>query len=82
MRARSMLINDAIYLLDESLKTLPEIKTLEAQVADVATWATHPQQHRHEREATLNQSRNQVHSNLTLANVHITMVSCRRTAPV
>ena len=39
IRFINMLINDAIYLLDESLKKLPEIKELEAAMDNAAEWA-------------------------------------------
>jgi len=81
IRFINMLVNDAIYLLDESLKKLPEIKeTEEAEIAagrelNEGTSASAAQQRaQHERHQTLTQARRLVRSNLTLANVHIRMI--------
>jgi hypothetical protein len=41
---------------------------------NTAAWALQPQAVRQEREATLNQSRRIVQSDLTLANVHVRMM--------
>ena len=34
-----MMINDAIYLLDEALKKLPEIRETENKIANQSEWA-------------------------------------------
>lgn len=46
----NLLINDSIFLLDESLKKIPELKEMEAQLADTTAWSRRPAQERQERE--------------------------------
>ena len=48
LRFVNMLINDAIYQLDESLKLLPAVREMEAQQAD-GRWAALPRQEQAER---------------------------------
>lgn len=71
----NMLINDAIYLLDEAMKELPKVRELETDMEDQEGWAARPQQERQEREAEFRQLRRLLRSNLTLAVVHIRMMS-------
>lgn len=51
-----MLISDSIYLLDESLKQLPQMRDIETLMADEAAWNALTQQERQEREQQLNSS--------------------------
>ena len=73
-RFLNMLINDAIYLLDESMKKLPEVRQMETDMQDQASWAARPQQERQERESAFRQTRRHLRSNLTLAMVHVRMM--------
>lgn len=73
-RFLNMLINDAIYLLDEAMKKLPEVRQAETDMQDDAAWAARPPQERQERESTFRQTRRHLRSNLTLAMVHVRMM--------
>eukprot|EP00854_Cymbomonas_tetramitiformis_P021051 gene21051-25259_t len=68
-----MLMNDAMYLLDEAMRKLPEIKTLEAEV-ESDSFESQPHQHRREQEQRLETARQHVGSDLILANVHVRMM--------
>ncbi len=52
----NMLINDSIYLLDESLKQLPTMQEIHTQMSDEVAWEARPQQERQEREQQLRSS--------------------------
>jgi len=56
LKFANMLINDNIYLLDESLKQLPQMREVETEMADVEAWGRLSQQERQEREQTLRNS--------------------------
>ena len=45
----NFLINDSIYLLDESLNKILELKELEAEMSNTAEWEQRPAQERQER---------------------------------
>ena len=45
----NFLINDSIFLLDESLNKIPELKTLEAEMENSVEWGQQPPQERQER---------------------------------
>lgn len=45
----NFLINDSIYLLDESLNKILELKELEAEMSNTAEWEHRPAQERQER---------------------------------
>lgn len=45
----NFLINDSIYLLDESLNKILELKEIEAEMANSAEWERRPAQEREER---------------------------------
>ena len=49
MRFLNLLINDSIFLLDESLKRIPELKELELEMSNTAEWERRPAQERQER---------------------------------
>ena len=74
-RFLNMLINDAIYLLDEAMKKLPEVRQTETDMQDQAAWEARPQQEREERESEFRQTRRHLRSNLTLAMVHVRMMA-------
>ena len=56
VRFLNMLINDAIWLLDESMKKLPELREHAAETADAQAWASRPARERQEREAANRQN--------------------------
>jgi len=45
----NFLVNDSIYLLDESLKKILELKELEAEMSNTVEWEQRPAQERQER---------------------------------
>ncbi|UPR03194.1 ubiquitin conjugation factor E4 [Chloropicon primus] len=70
----NMLVNDAIYLLDEGMKKLPEVReTLEA-MDNIDMWNSQPPQEQSEREQQLRQSEDILRQDLLLANVHIDLM--------
>lgn len=71
----NFLINDSIFLLDESLNMIPELKTLEAEMANSAEWEQRPPQERQERARLLQQHQNIVRIDMTLANEDVGMLA-------
>jgi ubiquitin conjugation factor E4 B len=70
----NMLVNDAIYLLDEGMKKLPEVRqTLEA-MDNADLWNSQGPQEQQEREAALRQNEGLLRQDLLLANVHIDLM--------
>ena len=45
----NFLVNDSIYLLDESLNKILEIKKIEAEMSNTAEWEQRPAQERQDR---------------------------------
>jgi ubiquitin conjugation factor E4 B len=43
----NLLINDSIFLLDESLKKIPELKAMEAEIENSDEWNQRPHQQEH-----------------------------------
>ena len=74
VRFLNMLINDAIWLLDESMKKLPELREHAAETADAQAWLARPARERQEREAANRQNERALRSDLTLAKVHVGMM--------
>jgi ubiquitin conjugation factor E4 B len=54
----NFLINDSIYLLDESLNKILELKEIEAEMANTVEWEHRPTQEREERLRVFHQSEN------------------------
>ena len=54
----NFLINDSIFLLDESLNKIPELKTLEAEMENSVEWEQQPPQERQERTRLFQQHQN------------------------
>uniref|UniRef100_A0A7I4AYP6 RING-type E3 ubiquitin transferase n=1 Tax=Physcomitrium patens TaxID=3218 RepID=A0A7I4AYP6_PHYPA len=80
----NLLINDSIFLLDESLKKIPELKEMEAQLADTTAWSRRPAQERQERERHYHQQEHIVRIDMMLANEDVKMIqytSAEITAP-
>lgn len=71
----NFLINDSIFLLDESLNKIPELKTLEAEMANSAEWEQRPPQERQERTRLFQQHQNIVRIDMTLANEDVGMLA-------
>lgn len=67
LRFCNMLINDAIYLLDESLKKLKDLRELESELGDSARVAALAPQERQEREQALHQTGEHLKSLLYLS---------------
>jgi len=75
VRFANMLITDAIFLLDESLKKLQEVKEKETLMADEARWAALPEQERRETQSSLSTTGDQLRSLITLAQGTISTMS-------
>lgn len=75
LRFLNMLINDGIYLLDEAMKCLNEIRDTELEMADTTRWEAQPQQQRQEREATFRGTERHLRSDLAMAMVHVRMLA-------
>lgn len=75
LRFLNMLINDGIYLLDEVMKKLNEVRDTEIEMTDTVTWNSQSQRQRHERESNFRQAERALRSDLTLAMVHVRMLA-------
>ncbi|KAJ4815398.1 Ubiquitin conjugation factor E4 A [Rhynchospora pubera] len=71
----NFLINDSIYLLDESLNKILELKQIEAEMANTAEWERRPVQEREERTRTFHSSENIARYEMKLANEDVGMLS-------
>uniref|UniRef100_A0ACD5WWW2 Uncharacterized protein n=1 Tax=Avena sativa TaxID=4498 RepID=A0ACD5WWW2_AVESA len=71
----NFLINDSIYLLDESLNKILELKEIEAEMADTVAWNSRPAQEREERLRVFHQSENIVRFDMKLANEDVGMLA-------
>lgn len=54
----NFLVNDSIYLLDESLNKILEIKQIEADMSNTAEWEQRPAQERQERTRVFHSQEN------------------------
>lgn len=54
----NLLINDSIFLLDESLKKMPELKELEAEMGNAGEWERLSPHERRERARHFHQQEN------------------------
>jgi len=68
LRFVNMLINDSIYLLDESLQKLTEIREIEEQKKNITVWASLSPENKNEAEQKYQTLKKQVRSFLFLAN--------------
>lgn len=66
VRFANMLVNDATYLLDESLSKLASIKSMQTEMADRSAWEARDATERQEREQHLRQTEGQATSYITL----------------
>ncbi|KAK1648488.1 hypothetical protein QYE76_066293 [Lolium multiflorum] len=71
----NFLINDSIYLLDESLNKILELKEIEAEMANTVAWNSRPAQEREERLRVFHQSENIVRFDMKLANEDVGMLA-------
>ncbi|KAL6894677.1 hypothetical protein ACP4OV_008775 [Aristida adscensionis] len=71
----NFLINDSIYLLDESLNKILELKEIEAEMANTVEWERRPSQEREERLRVFRQWENIVRFDMKLANEDVGMLA-------
>ncbi|XP_072992148.1 probable ubiquitin conjugation factor E4 [Typha latifolia] len=71
----NFLINDSIYLLDESLNKILELKELEAEMANSTEWERRPAQEREERMRLFHSRENIVRFDMKLANEDVGMLA-------
>ncbi|KAL6598275.1 hypothetical protein ACP70R_046440 [Stipagrostis hirtigluma subsp. patula] len=71
----NFLINDSIYLLDESLNKILELKEIEAEMANIVEWERRPSQEREERLRVFHQWENIVRFDMKLANEDVGMLA-------
>ncbi|KAK7266488.1 hypothetical protein RIF29_19132 [Crotalaria pallida] len=71
----NFLINDSIYLLDESLNKILELKGLEAEMSNTAEWERRPLQERQERTRLFHSQENIIRIDMKLANEDVSMLA-------
>lgn len=71
----NFLINDSIYLLDESLNKILEIKELEAEMSNTAEWERRPAQERQERTRLFHSQENIIRIDMKLANEDVSLLA-------
>ncbi|XWS44355.1 hypothetical protein CRYUN_Cryun15aG0038100 [Craigia yunnanensis] len=71
----NFLINDSIYLLDESLNKILEHKELEAEMSNTAEWERRPAQERQERTRLFHSQENIIRIDMKLANEDVSMLA-------
>ncbi|RDX82921.1 putative ubiquitin conjugation factor E4, partial [Mucuna pruriens] len=71
----NFLINDSIYLLDESLNKILELKELEAEMSNMAEWERRPAQERQERTRLFHSQENIIRIDMKLANEDVSMLA-------
>ncbi|KAK9924987.1 hypothetical protein M0R45_033328 [Rubus argutus] len=71
----NFLINDSIYLLDESLNKILEHKELEAEMSNTAEWERRPAQERQERTRLFQSQENIIRIDMKLANEDVSMLA-------
>lgn len=74
LRFLNLLINDSIFLLDESLKLILELKEMELEMANTAEWESRPAQERQDRTRLFRQQESHVRTDMTLANEDVKML--------
>ncbi|PKA50695.1 putative ubiquitin conjugation factor E4 [Apostasia shenzhenica] len=70
----NFLINDSIYLLDESLNKILELKEIEAEMSHSTEWERRPAQEREERMRQFHSRENIVRFDMRLANEDVGML--------
>ncbi|KAK6155045.1 hypothetical protein DH2020_009293 [Rehmannia glutinosa] len=71
----NFLINDSIYLLDESLNKILEHKELEAEMSNTVEWERRPAQERQERTRLFQSQENIIRIDMKLANEDVSMLA-------
>ncbi|KAH8511068.1 hypothetical protein H0E87_008563 [Populus deltoides] len=71
----NFLINDSIYLLDESLSKILELKGLEAEMSNTTEWERRPAQERQERTRLFQSQENIIRIDMKLANEDLSMLT-------
>ncbi|GAV65721.1 U-box domain-containing protein/Ufd2P_core domain-containing protein [Cephalotus follicularis] len=71
----NFLINDSIYLLDESLNKILELKELEAEMSNTAEWEQRPAQERQDRTRLFHSQENIIRIDMKLANEDVSMLA-------
>lgn len=71
----NFLINDSIYLLDESLNKILEIKELEAEMSNTVEWERRPAQERQERTRLFHSQENIIRIDMKLANEDVSLLA-------
>ncbi|KAL2552266.1 putative ubiquitin conjugation factor E4 [Forsythia ovata] len=71
----NFLINDSIYLLDESLNKILELKELEAEMSNTVEWDQRPQQERQERTRLFHSQENIIRIDMKLANEDVSLLA-------
>ncbi|KAJ7974348.1 Ubiquitin conjugation factor like [Quillaja saponaria] len=71
----NFLINDSIYLLDESLNKILELKELEAEMSNTAEWERRSAQERQERTRLFHSQENIIRIDMKLANEDVSMLA-------
>lgn len=71
----NFLINDSIFLLDESLNKILEIKELEAEMSNTAEWERRPAQERQERTRLFHSQENIIRIDMKLANEDVSLLT-------
>ncbi|KAI3452252.1 hypothetical protein Pfo_008917 [Paulownia fortunei] len=71
----NFLINDSIYLLDESLNKILEHKELEAEMSNTVEWESRPAQERQERTRLFHSQENIIRIDMKLANEDVSMLA-------
>ncbi|KAK9742559.1 hypothetical protein RND81_03G182000 [Saponaria officinalis] len=71
----NFLINDSIFLLDESLNKILELKALEAEMSNTAEWEQRPAQERQERTRLFHSQENIIRIDMKLANEDVSLMA-------
>lgn len=71
----NFLINDSIYLLDESLNKILELKEIEAEMSNSVEWERRPAQERQERTRLFHSQENIIRIDMKLANEDVSMLA-------
>ncbi|KAK2655850.1 hypothetical protein Ddye_008902 [Dipteronia dyeriana] len=71
----NFLINDSIFLLDESLNKILELKEIEAEMSNTAEWERRPAQEQQERTRLFHSQENIIQIDMKLANEDVSMLA-------
>ncbi|CAG8606478.1 30901_t:CDS:10, partial [Racocetra persica] len=74
VRFANLLMNDVTFLLDESLRKLAEIHSIQNEMDNREEWESKPQQYRQERESTLRADERSATSYMSLGNETVNML--------